>query len=415
MIILYRLILGIWSLVVRVSAPFFIFFRLKANLEDPLRYKERYGLSELQRPDGDLVWFHGASVGESLSILPLIQKLLEKKPNICILVTTTTKAAQKVLNSRNNFNIIHQFIPFDSSKWVKKFLNHWQPNSVFFVESEIWPNILEELRSRHIPVTLLNARLSEKSFRNWSLIGGFAKGLWNCFSFIYTQSDLFTKKFQNLGAKNVKTIGNIKILSDPLPLDEPEFEYWKNQIGDRQCWIAASTHQGEEDTIFYTHKELKKSFPSLLTIIAPRHIERCTDILQKTKDLKITRFSSNSLEQNADILLVDCMSKLGTFYRLSPVAFIGGSLTPIGGHNPLEAVIVGSLPVWGPYSFKIEDMLYLFEGIPCQQENTDQLINRLKYLLMNPKKVTEDIQTLQSRIKISQQFIWEKINEIIKA
>lgn len=414
MMVFYDTLLIIWSMTLRISAPFFIFFRLRKGLEDPIRYKERYGISKTYRPSGDLIWFHGASVGESLSLLPLIQKVLEQKPNAHILITTTTTAAQRVISSRMTSSMIHQFIPFDSISWVEKFLDYWHPSSAFFVESEIWPNILKQLKLRNIPTTLLNARLSDKSLRNWLRVKNITKHLWGAFSAIYTQSDSFTKRFHELGAKNAKTLGNIKLLSNTLPFHEAELMHWKNQIGNRICWVVASTHQGEEEIIFNVHQELKKDFPSLLTIIAPRHIDRCPDIVARANNLEIARFSDHIL-QNEDILLVDAMGKLGVFYRLTSIAFIGGSLMPIGGHNPLEPAMVGAFPLWGPHFFNVEDMMYLFDGMPCKQMDSDQLVSALKNMLSNSKKTESLVEELQQRINDSQQRINQKINEIISA
>lgn len=410
----YTIFLAVWSLIVRLCAPFFIFSRLKKGLEDSRRYKERYGITPKIRPKGDLIWFHGASVGESLSILPLIQKIAEKKPETNFLITTTTTAAQRVVSSRISKNTTHQFIPFDAIKWINRFLDHWQPKAVFFVESEIWPNILRQTHLKNVPIILLNARLSESSLRNWLRIKKISKKLWDCFFAIYTQSDVFTKKFHQLGAKQAKTLGNIKLLSNELPFSETELVHWKSQIKDRLCWVAASTHQGEENIIFNVHKELKGDFPNLLTIVVPRHIERCESIISSAQNVKIARFTDHTL-QDEDILLVDAMAKLGIFYRLSSIAFIGGSLVPVGGHNPLEPAMIGAFPLWGPHFFNVSDMAYLFEGMPCQQKNVEQLVGILKNMLNNPDRIANLVEELQQRISNSQQQINQKIDEIVKA
>jgi 3-deoxy-D-manno-octulosonic-acid transferase len=398
-------------MVVRLVAPFLITRRLKKGLEHPTRYVERYGISNQVRPKGELIWLHGASVGESLSILPLIEKMTAQKPNACFLITTTTLAAQKVVNPRIKENTIHQFIPFDASTWVNKFLNHWKPNAIFFVESEIWPNILWQACRRNIPITLLNARLSEASLRNWLWIKKISKKLWGCFSGIYTQSEVFTQRFHQLGA-DAKTLGNIKLLSAELPFDEQEYHHWKTQIGDRPCWVVASTHQGEEEKIFKVHQTLKKDFPNLLTIIAPRHVARCGDVMGLDPEVTIAKFTSQKIH-NEDILLVDAMAKLGVFYRLSPIAFIGGSLIPQGGHNPLEPSMIGAFPLWGPYFFNVSDMMYLFEGLPCQQTDVGHLTNTLKDLLIHPEKVHRLVKELQQRIISSQMQIHQKVDEIV--
>lgn len=386
--------------------------RLKKGLEHQTRYLERYGISDQERPKGELIWLHGASVGESLSILPLIEKMTAQKPNAYFLITTTTLAAQKVINARIKENTIHQFIPFDATIWINKFLDHWQPNAIFFVESEIWPNILWQAHGRNIPITLLNARLSETSLRNWLWIKKISKKLWGCFSGIYTQSTVFTQRFHQLGAAYAKTLGNIKLLSAELPFDEKEYNYWKTQIGDRPCWVVASTHQGEEEQIFKVHQALKKNFPNLLTIIAPRHVTRCDEVMGLDPEVTIAKFTGQKI-YNEDILLVDAMAKLGVFYRLSPVAFIGGSLIPQGGHNPLEPSMLGAFPLWGPYFFNVTDMMYLFEGLPCQQTDVSHLTNTVKDLFIHPEKVQELVKELQYRITNSQMQIHQKVDEIV--
>jgi len=410
----YTILLKLWSTLVRICAPFLIYGRLKKGLEHPVRYSERYGISEQKRPEGELIWFHGASVGESLSILPIIQKITEQKPDAHFLITTTTTAAQRVVSARMSKNTIHQFIPFDATKWANKFLDHWQPKAIFFIESEIWPNILLQAHQRNILINLLNARLSETSLRNWLFIKKISKQLWGCFSAIYTQSDIFTQRFHKLGASCARTLGNIKLLSEKLPFDEDEYLDWKKQIGGRACWVAASTHKGEEEFVFNIHKVLKKDIPDLLTIIVPRHVERCDDVLQKREDLTVARFTNQHLHDQ-DILLVDAMAKLGIFYRLSSIAFIGGSLVPVGGHNPLEPAMIGTFPLWGPHFFNVNDMMYLFEEMPCRQTDIDQLTDTLKDLLTDPEKVNALVENLQQRIVSSQQLINQKVDEIVAA
>ena len=297
---------------------------------------------------------------------------------------------------------------------VKKFLQFWQPKMAIFIESEIWPNILWQAHRRNIPITLLNARLSETSLRNWLCIKKISRKLWGCFSAIYTQSDIFTQRFHKLGASCAKTLGNIKLLSEKLPFDDSQYLHWKKQISGRPCWVAASTHKGEEDIIFKIHKVLKKDIPDLLTIIVPRHVERCDAVVQKREDLTVARFTDQHLHDQ-DILLVDAMAKLGIFYRLSSIAFIGGSLVPVGGHNPLEPAMIGAFPLWGPHFFNVNDMIYLFEEMPCQQIDMNQLTGALKDLLSHPQKVTALVESLQQRIVSSQQLVNQKIDDIVNS
>lgn len=408
----YHVFLWLWSGLVQLFGPFLIWNRIRKGLEHPERYKERYGITNENRPDAPIIWFHGASVGESLSILPLIEKMTTANPDWFFLITTTTLAAQKVVSTRIPKNAIHQFIPFDAIPWVNTFFNHWQPKAIFFVESEIWPNLIKQATQRNLPITLLNARLSASSFQNWYRIKKISAQLWGAFAKIYTQSDEFTERFHRLGAKHATTLGNIKLLAKPLPFNEEELERWKNLIGNRPCWVVASTHKGEEQQIFDIHLALKKKFSNLLTILAPRHIERCDEILSLNRNVKISRFSKECLK-NEDILLVDAMAKLGVFYRLSPIAFIGGSLIPQGGHNPLEPAMVGAFPLWGPYFFNVNDMMYLFEDFLCQKIDKEEIINTLCELLENPEKALTLAKNLQQRINTHQENISQKINDII--
>jgi 3-deoxy-D-manno-octulosonic-acid transferase len=411
---IYRFFLNFWSKMVQILAPIVVRKRLKKGLENPKRFTERYGITPYKRPKGELIWFHGASVGESLSILPLIEKISAIKPQANFLITTTTIAAAKVLEMRIDVqNTTHQFIPFDAKPWVNKFLDHWKPSTAFFIESEIWPNILMAAHNRQIKTYLLNARLSEKSLRNWGYVQGCATKLWGCFSGIYTQSDEFTQRFNKLGAKQAQTLGNIKLLSAPLPFDVDEYDYWRSQIGNRKCWVVASTHDGEELQIFEVHKQLKKQFPDLLTIIAPRHMQRNDSICEIAKGLTIAKFSNRNL-CGEDILLVDALAKLGVFYKICQLAFIGGSLIPQGGHNPLEPAMIGALPLWGAYFFNFDDMMPLFEGIPCQQHTPEQLIFTLQDFFKHPEKASKFVKFLQKNIVDGQNKIGVKVREILK-
>jgi 3-deoxy-D-manno-octulosonic-acid transferase len=409
----FQLALNFWSLLVQMFAPLLVHVRLRKGLEHATRFPERYGLTNVKRPAGELIWFHGASVGEGLSILPLIEKIIVAKPNANFLITTTTTAAAKVLEMRVNDKTFHQFVPFDAKPWVNKFLDHWQPSAVFFVESEIWPNLLVATAKRKVKAYLLNARLSKKSLRNWLYIKKVSQKLWKCFSGIYTQSDEFTQRFGRLGA-SAQTLGNIKLLSQPLPFDTAEYSYWKSQIGNRKCWIVASTHSGEEAQIFEVHKKLKNFFPDLLTIIAPRHMQRIDDICQLTEGINIVKFSGRILA-DADILLVDALAKLGVFYRICRIAFVGGSLIPQGGHNPLEPAILGTLPIWGPYFFNFDDMMPIFKGVTCQQHTQEHLVNTLEDFFNHPEKITNFVEILQKNIIQYQQAIDLKIKEILKS
>ena len=322
------LISVVWSLLVRISTPFLLLKRLKNNLEEKERYRERFGKSLLHRPVGNLIWLHGASVGESLSLLPIIERIRAENPSAHFLITTTTVSSAKIISSRLPNNCLHQYVPYDAKAFVKNFLNYWKPQAAILVESELWPNIILGLQKRAIPTFLLNARLSDQSFKNWKRFAFIARGLLNSFQYVYTQSDVFTALYKRLGVKNVATLGNIKTISEPLPCNVSELNFWREYINNRPCWIAASTHENEEAKIIKIHKTLKEQIPNLVTIIAPRHVERCERLLEQFYDLPISRFS-NPIDTD-EIILVDRYAKLGIFYRLCPVTFIGNSLIEKG-------------------------------------------------------------------------------------
>lgn len=401
----------IWSCLVRISTPFLLFKRLKNNLEEQARYKERYGKSLLHRPIGDLIWLHGASVGESLSLLPIIEKIRLAHPTAHFLITTTTVSSAKILGERLPNNCLHQYIPFDAKKYVNSFLNYWKPQAAILVESELWPNIILGLKKLAIPTFLLNARLSTNSFKNWQRFSYIARSLLNSFKCIYTQSDEFTKRYQLLGIKNVSTLGNIKVISKSLPCDQLEFDFWKKFINNRPCWVAASTHAGEEEIIIRTHEILKAQIPNLITIIAPRHIERCERLFEQFYNLSISTFSDPV--ETDEIILVDQYSKLGIFYRLCGLAFIGNSMiTKGGGHNPLEPAMLNCLPVWGKNFQNFDDMQDFFTDIPCQQTDEAMLAETVFKYLNNPEICKKYTDIINERIITQQKAIAEILQQI---
>ncbi len=407
------LVSALWSLLVRISTPFLIRKRLKKNLEEKERYRERFGKSLLHRPGGNLVWLHGASVGESLSLLPIVQQIRANNPSIHFLITTTTVSSAKIIAARLPNNCIHQYIPYDAKAFVNKFLNYWKPQAAILVESELWPNIILGLKKRAIPTFLLNARLSDKSFKNWKRFAFIARSFLNSFQHIYTQSDTFTGLYKRLGVNNVETLGNIKVISEPLPCDKSELNFWQAFIGNRPCWIAASTHAGEEERIIEIHKILKEKIPNIVTIIAPRHVERCEGLLNQFYDLPISCFSDPV--DTSEIILIDRYAKLGIFYRLCPISFIGNSLIEKGGgHNPLEPAMLGSLPLWGKNFQNFNDMQSIFEGIPCQQTDEAMLAETIFEYLKNPERCKNYINMIQQRITLQQKNIYKTIGKIAR-
>jgi len=328
--------------------------RLKKGKEDEARLNERMGAPLKPRPDGKLIWIHAASVGEAQSALILIDKL-SNVSDASIMVTSGTRTSAELMVKRLPANAFHQYMPLDHPEWINRFLYHWKPNAALWIESELWPNTLSAIEERAIPTALINARLSDKSFKGWSLFKKSVAQILSPFTLICTQSDQDTQRFQKLGGENVVTAGNIKYSAAPLPHDEADLSALKNATSARPIWVYASTHDGEEALACRIHERLKRAHPNLLTIIIPRHPERGNDIetvLKGFSTLKYTRRGEDKAmpAQGDDIYLADTLGELGLFYRLADIAMIGRSFSSDGGggHNPLEAAQLHCAVLTGP-------------------------------------------------------------------
>ena len=327
--------------------------RCREGKEDPVRIGERRGKPSRNRPKGSLIWIHAASLGESLSVLPLIELLHSRYKRCNFLITTGTVTSAKMLSARLPKNVIHQFVPVDCPQWVDSFLDHWQPSFAMWVESEFWPNLIKLTESRNIPMVLVNGRISPRSLQNWSRFPGTIASLLGGFKLCLAQSHTDMKNLKTLGAANVQMLGNLKYASAPLPADTQIVTELKASLADRPAWLAASTHPGEEEFIINTHRNLSNKLPKLLTIIAPRHPIRGELIAELAANQGLTgqlRSRAKALRPNTDIYIADSIGELGVFYRVAPVSFIGGSLIPHGGQNILEAAKLGSAVIFGPFT-----------------------------------------------------------------
>ncbi|MEC8664265.1 MAG: 3-deoxy-D-manno-octulosonic acid transferase [Pseudomonadota bacterium] len=317
--------------------------RLKKGKEDAARLPERMGEPSLKRPEGTVVWFHAASVGEAQSTLILVSHLLQENKDLSVLVTTGTVTSAQLMADRLPKRAVHQYYPLDHPQWVASFLDHWKPDVALWMESEIWPNMFAAIGARNIPAALINARLSEKSLKRWQKARKGIEDLLSIFSVCLTQTEEDAESFRALGMRNVLVSGNLKYSADLLPVDEMEFTRLKDSIGKRPIWLMASTHDPEEEIGCRLHRHLKKEHPELLTIIVPRHPERRDRIMTACEKygLKIKqRSTSRHLpEPDTDIYIADTIGELGLFYKLAPIAYIGRSMSSDGGggHNPIEA------------------------------------------------------------------------------
>lgn len=356
--------LTLYSILTSLSAPFLnilLWHRLKKGKENAARISERRGITNKLRPDGKLIWIHAASVGETQSALILINKLLNANESLNILITSGTLTSAQLMQQRLPERAIHQFVPLDHPKWVKGFLKHWKPNAAIWIESELWPNMLRQIKKRRIPAALINARLSQTSFRRWFTFKNTAEKILSCFKVILTQTARDQHYFEKLKAEKVINAGNIKHSAEALPYDETAYHALSKAINDRPTWVFSSTHDGEEELAGTVHKALKQNHPDLLTIIVPRHPERRDDIRSKIDGLTlITRHPNATLpEADTDIYLADTLGELGLFYKICPIAMIGRSFSHDGGggHNPLEAAQLGCAVLTGP-NFQYQQDLF---------------------------------------------------------
>jgi 3-deoxy-D-manno-octulosonic-acid transferase len=344
---IYQLLISILLL----FSPIIIFYRILKNKEDKFRVKEKFCFFSKKRGVGKLVWFHGSSVGEIISVIPIIMKYDNDKSINKILVTSSTLSSANILNKIKFKKTIHQFYPVDHFFFSKKFLDYWRPNVSIFLESEIWPSMFKSIKTRNIPLILLNARITDKTFGRWSKLGNFSKSIFNLIDVAYPQNNETKFFLQELNVKNIKIIGNLKYIdsgdTETNKIDKKLFLQFKKY----KTFIAASTHDTEEIFAAKTHILLKKKNKNVITIIIPRHINRVHEIIEELKKLKlniITRSSRNKKLDNIDIFIVDTFGESKKFYKIATSVFLGGSIINRGGQNPLEPARFGTKILHGP-------------------------------------------------------------------
>ena len=368
-------------------APALIKRRLKQGKEDPARIGERRGVSRDTRPHGPLVWIHGASVGEVLAAAALIERL--RALDIRILLTSGTVTSASIVAKRFPPDIIHQYVPYDSPRYVARFLDHWRPSLALFIESDLWPNLILSSAARRLPMVLINGRMSQRSFQRWRRMTGTISALLGRFDVCLVRSDVDAARFTELGGRNVVTTGNLKLDVAAPPADSGRLERLMAVTRGRPIVVAASTHPGEEDIMLETHKALAGFFPSLLSVIVPRHPDRGETIARgiTASGLRAALRSREELPTaTTDIYVADTMGELGLFYRLAPIVFMGGSLVERGGQNPIEAIKLGASVVHGPHVFNFTDVYEALDGAggAGQADTQEALVKQLGRLLADP-------------------------------
>lgn len=360
---LYRLL----GLAARPLAPIFLARRARQGKEDPARLGERYGRASKPRPDGRLVWVHAASVGETMAVLPLIERIVATGASVVLTTVTVTSAT--LAAERLPQGAVHQYSPIDAGAFVRAFIGHWRPQCAIFVESEIWPETFYSLAGAGIPRIIVNGRLSARSFAGWRRYATVARSLFSRITLCLAQSIRDADHYRALGAPDVHVTGNLKF-DTPPPLAEPRaVAAFRAAVGTRPVWVAASTHADEEETVAAAHRIVSLARPDLLTVIAPRHPNRGEGIAAAlaAEGYSVARRSiGEPITPATDIYLADTLGELGIFYSVAPLAFMGGSLIPHGGQNPIEPLRLGAAVLHGPHVHNFADVYAAIDenGIP---------------------------------------------------
>ena len=415
--------IGIYNTLVRTLYPIvirrYIEKRKKMGKEDIKRFNERVGRPTKPRPDGRLIWLHGASVGESISMLPLINRLLEIYPDAHVMVTTGTTTSAEVMAKRLPERAFHQYLPIDNPVFAARFVRHWQPTIALWFESEFWPAMLSTIKRRNIPLILINGRISNKSFKRWQQFDFVIKELLDCFTACLGQSEEDAYRLRALGAKDAMCLGNLKYAGLPIPVDAEKKKDIQDEIGERPVWLVSSTHSDEESKIGRYIKELIAKHEGLLTIIAPRHPNRGVEIkelLQEKYQLKTALRSANEkIMPETEVYIADTIGEMGIWYELCPIVFIGGSLVPHGGQNFMEPSRCRDAVIVGPHMHNFTDAMNRAkraDGV-IQIDETIDLIDMVDQLLSN-KELLEAKRSLAYNWATSEAKVLDGIAEKIQ-
>ena len=388
MIVLYRYIMAL-------GAPFLNLWLRRHNhnrREDITRISERLGKNYASVSSMPVIWLHAASIGETIMIRPLIERLAKHYPQAQIVLTTVTVTAARMIGTHLPENTRHQYIPIDTPQAVRRFLNHWKPVIGIWAESEIWPNLLIQARMRNMRTVLINARLSQKSLQNWRRFQHSARYLFDCFDLIFAADTDTAQNLKALTNQNIMSYGNLKFSAPPLNVNENTLEQFRQSLHDRITWCATSTHPQEHEALLKTHQRILQTHPNALLLLAPRHPDQITRLkkhLQKYAIATNYRSSHTPLTNAHKIFLFDTIGELGLVYRLTRISFIGGSLHPqLSGHNPIEPALLGNVLLSGPHMNNFKDIynLFLNQNAAIQIQNADQLSTQLLELFANPQR-----------------------------
>ena len=395
-----------------------IVVRILRKKEDLSRLNERLGWSKKKRPEGRLIWLHGASVGECLSMMPLINEILRRDSNVHVMVTSGTKTSAALMAKRLPERAFHQYIPIDFPWATRRFVKHWNADLVLWFESDFWPNMLKSVSKNKKPFVLLNGRISDRSFDRWCRAKFFITPLLRLFTLCFGQTQEDAHRLEGLGAKQVVCVGNLKFSAVNPPYDGVELNDLLAQIGSRPRCIAASTHAGEEEMIAGFHNDVKRAFPSFLSVIVPRHPERADELeaMLVSRGFVVSRRSrGDQITLKTDIYLADTIGEMGLLYRLAPIVFVGGSLVPFGGQNMLEPMRLGRLVMVGPYTFNFREIVKQAseEGALVRVQTASEVLGNAVRYLTHPDEM-EPVMARAQAFATSQMAVLDRVYELLR-
>ncbi len=400
--------------------PLWLKRRAAKGKEDSERRNERFGQASLPRPEGPLFWMHGASVGETTMLLPLIDKVLAEYPSANILVTSGTTTSAELLAKRLSARAFHQYIPLDTPTAVEAFLDHWSPDVALWAESEIWPNLILQTKARQIPMALINARMSDKSLQGWVKRQKSAQPLFGCFDLILAGDEATANGLSWLLGEDIESSGSLKEAAPKLPVNEAELTRLKTQIGQRPVWCAASTHKGEEEIILAAHKKIRAQHPDALLILALRHPERMEEVSALVSNVEMSiRSQGKDLNAFSEIFLFDTIGEMGLAYSLSDITFVCGSLVKgLMGHNPLEPARFSNAVLTGAYISSFADSYMSMIAFDAAQRilSPDMVGQAVSDLFSNPERLARQqrlaFDYAESRNAVLE-FVWDKLTPIL--
>ena len=405
-------IYGILTNILFLLSPIIFLFRILKKKEDINRFQEKYCIysrKNFQRT----IWFHAVSVGELMSIIPVVKKLEKNKKVKKIIVTSSTTSSAKIFKNQKFKKTIHKFFPLDTNFLTKKFIDFWKPQVAIFVDSEIWPNMIRNLEKNQIPIVLLNARFTRSSFKKWLIVKSFAKEIFNKISIALPQNTETKKYLKILGIKKIIPAGNIKYYGEKILLSKRNLELFR-KFKKFKILCAGSTHDAEEILVSKLHIELKKYLPNLLTVIIPRHINRSENIINDLNKFKLNvvkHSMKQKISKKTDIYFVDTFGETKNFYNLSNIAFLGGSIVNHGGQNPLEATRYGCKILHGPHVENFNEIYNYLRNLKISTKVKDhsQLSIKLDKLLTQKNKSKK----IQNKLnKIGDKILNDTYNEI---